>query len=56
MDDIDTGLKVALAWRRIMDPAAAEKAELAKKEAEQRAEKAAKAGAGPKKGAWGGLP
>ena len=55
MDDIDTGVKVAMAWRRIMDPAAAEKADLARKEAEQRAEKAAKA-AGGKKGSWGGLP
>ena len=52
---MDSGTKVALAFRRITDPERAAKEERAKKEAEaQAAAQAAKAS--KKAGAWGGLP
>jgi hypothetical protein len=52
---MDSGTKVALAFRRITDPERAAKEAKAKKEAEAAA--AAQAGKASKKaGAWGGLP
>jgi len=51
LDTIDGGAKVALAWRRVTDPARAER------EAKAAAEKAAADAAASKKaGSWGGLP
>lgn len=51
LDIIDTGAKVALAWRRVTNPRAAAAEEAAKKEAAAEA-----ATAGKKAGSWGGLP
>ena len=51
LDIIDTGAKVALAWRRVTNPRAAAAEEAAKKEAAADA-----AAAGKKAGSWGGLP
>jgi Mg-chelatase subunit ChlI len=58
LDEIDTGTKVALAWRRVTNPrAAAADAEAKAKAAEAAATAAADAAAGAKKaGSWGGLP
>lgn len=55
LDTIDSGVMVQVMWRRVMDPALAEKERLRKKADE---EKLAAAGAakGAKAGAWGGLP
>jgi len=50
LDVIDGGAKVALAWRRVTDPARAER------EAKVAAEKAAAEVEKPKAGSWGGLP
>ncbi|EIE25814.1 magnesium-chelatase subunit [Coccomyxa subellipsoidea C-169] len=55
LETIDSGTKVALAFRRITDPQRAAKEEKAKKEAEAAAAKAAEK-ANKKAGAWGGLP
>ena len=55
LDDIDSGLKVQLAWRAVTDPAAAERARVAKEQAAKKEADAA-AEAPQKKGAWGGLP
>ena len=51
LDVIDTGAKVALAWRRVTNPKAAAEAEAKAKEAAAEAAAAAK-----KPGSWGGLP
>eukprot|EP00892_Ulva_mutabilis_P003067 jgi/Ulvmu1/12761/UM096_0002.1 len=58
MDEIDGGLKVQLAWRRVTDPKAAEKARVQEEAAAKKAAEGAAAGeAGEKKaGSWGGLP
>lgn len=58
LDPIDTGTKVALALRRVLNPKAVAEEERKRKEAEAAAkEEAAKGGRGAKKaGAWGGLP
>ena len=53
LDVIDGGAKVALAWRRVTDPARAERE--AKAAAAER-EKAAAEATKPKAGSWGGLP
>ena len=66
LDDIDSGIKVQIAWQRVTDPKAAERARVEKEAAEKKAAAAA-AGNGngaaangadaPKKaGAWSGLP
>ena len=53
LDPIDNGTKVALAFKRVMNPKAAK----AEEEAKKKAEEEQKAAAAPKKaGAWGGLP
>jgi magnesium chelatase subunit I len=61
LDDIDSGIKVQIAWQRLTDPKAAEKARLAKEAAEQKAAAAAGpaangAGGEKKAGSWSGLP
>lgn len=64
LDDIDSGIKVQIAWQRLTDPKAAEKARIEKEAAEQKMADAAASsngngnGAGePKKaGSWSGLP
>lgn len=55
LETIDSGTKVALAVRRIMDPQRAAKEEAARKEAEAAAKKAVEK-ANKKAGSWGGLP
>ena len=54
LDVIDTGAKVALAWRRVTNPRAAEADAKAKADADAAAAEAAKPA--KKAGAWGGLP
>ena len=54
LDVIDGGAKVALAWRRVTDPARAERE--AKAAAEKEAAAAAEAEKSKKAGSWGGLP
>jgi magnesium chelatase subunit I len=69
LDEIDTGVRVQIAWQRITDPKAAQKARLEREATErQEAEKAAgtcgsSSGAGDaqdgsdkKAGSWSGLP
>jgi magnesium chelatase subunit I len=67
LDDIDSGIKVQIAWQRVTDPQAAERARVEKEAQERKAADAARAmngsaasgnGAGEKKkaGAWSGLP
>lgn len=56
LDPIDSGTKVLVALRRIMDPKFAEKEEQKKKEAEEAAKVAGANRAGKKAGAWSGLP
>ena len=51
LDSIDSGYKVALAFKRVTNPAAAER-----EAKEAAAAKAAEAEAGKKAGSWGGLP
>ena len=51
LDTIDGGAKVALAFRRVTDPARAEK-----EAAEAKAAAEAEAAAAKKAGSWGGLP
>jgi magnesium chelatase subunit I len=54
LDDIDSGVRVILAWQRVTDPKAAEKARVAKLAAEKK-EEAAQA-TEKKAGSWSGLP
>lgn len=54
LDEIDTGTKVALAWRRVTNPRAAAADAEAKAAAAAAAEAAA--AANKKAGSWGGLP
>lgn len=65
LDDIDSGIKVQIAWQRVTDPKAAEKARVQQEAADKKAAAAAGNGSGaaangagePKKaGAWSGLP
>ena len=55
LETIDSGTKVALAFRRVTDPDRAAKEEKARKEAAATAAKAAEK-ANKKAGSWGGLP
>lgn len=55
LDTIDSGTMVSIMWRRVMDPAMAEKERLRKKAEEDKAVAAA-GSKGAKAGAWGGLP
>lgn len=62
LDDIDSGFKVQIAWQRVADPKAAEKARVQKEAAEKKAAAAQGgasangAGGDKKAGSWGGLP
>ena len=58
LDPIDSGTKVALALRRVLNPKAVEEEERKKKEAAEAAKAAGggKAEGGGKAGAWSGLP
>lgn len=56
LDPIDSGVKVALALRRIVNPKAVEEEERKKKEEEAKIAEEGGSRAGMKAGAWGGLP
>lgn len=67
LDDIDSGIKVQIAWQRVTDPKAAERARVQKEKAEKKMAAAAGssngngaasngAAAEKKAGAWSGLP
>lgn len=58
MDEIDSGIKVQIAWQRVTDPKAAERARVQEEVAAKKAADAQAAGeSGEKKaGSWSGLP
>ena len=56
MDEIDSGIKVQLAWQRVTDPKAAERARVAEEAAAKKAAAAAEGGGEKKAGSWSGLP
>lgn len=56
LDPIDSGVKVVVALRKVMDPKAAEEEERKRKEADEAAKAAQGNRSGMKAGAWGGLP
>jgi magnesium chelatase subunit I len=55
LDEIDSGIKVLLAWQRVTDPKAAERARVQQQAADKSAA-AASADAPKKAGSWSGLP
>lgn len=56
MDEIDSGIKVQIAWQRVTDPAAAERARVAEEAAAKKEAAAAEAATEKKAGSWSGLP